>query len=307
MVGATRACDVMHPVYESLLEGKKSLYLEGGMSALEESATNGKDLMTILFKSNWEADTKERLSDEVVIANMGSVVHGAQETTSGALARFISLLALHPELQRRLRDELREARERNGNDEDFDFRELDSLPLLDVVCRETLRLFTPVTFVWRQTMEDTIVPLKYPVVDPNTGAESHSLLITKGTAVYLGLAAANRSRAIWGPDASEFKPERWMGKAGYELITSDGARLPGLYSNTMTFLGGPRACPGMKFAVLEIKLVLSTLLESYSFAHSDRDIDWKLYITLTPYAKGEDKPCVPVKVTMLYVHYRRYL
>ncbi|KAG6820910.1 hypothetical protein H0H93_009684 [Arthromyces matolae] len=277
-----KACDTMHPVYEKLLDGKKSLYREGGISALEESATSGKDLMTILFKSNWEARNEDRLSDEVVVANMGSVVHGAQETTSGALSRFVSLLALQPELQERLRAEILEARERKGNDGDFDYRELDSLPLLDAVCRETLRLFTPVTFVWRQTMKDTVIPLKYPIYD-TTGAELRSLLVTKGTAVYLGLAAANRSKEIWGPDADEFKPERWMGKAGEELITQDGARLPGLYSNMMTFL----------------ELVLAVLLENYSFARSDKEIDWKLYITLTPYAQGVKEPCVPVKVTML--------
>ncbi|KAF5368275.1 hypothetical protein D9615_010373 [Tricholomella constricta] len=332
-----KACDTMHPVYQKLLDEKKELYEGGGMSALEESATGGKDLMTILFKSNWEAAKDERMPDDVVVANMGyvsryrpisaradqssppppspplparhrSVVHGAQETTSGALSRFISLLALKPELQARLRDELRAARENKGGDEeDFDFHELNNLPLLDAVCRETLRLFTPVTFVWRQTIEDTVVPLQYPIRDEATGKVTNELLITKGTAVYLGLAAANRSTAIWGADAGEFRPERWMGKAGHDLASATaegkGTRLPGLYSNMMTFLGGPRGCPGMRFAVHEIKLVLAVLLQSYSFERSAQDIDWKLYITLTPYAEGDTSgPKVPVKVTMLEKH-----
>ncbi|KAG6909554.1 hypothetical protein DXG01_016802 [Tephrocybe rancida] len=210
---------------------------------------------------------------------MGSMIHGAQETSSSVLSRFISLLALNPELQARLRAELREARASKGSDKDFDFRDLENLPLLDAVCRETLRLFAPVTFVWRQTMEDTVVPLQYPVLDATTGSQLRSLLITKGTAVYLGLAAANRSQAIWGSDASEFKPERWMGKAEHELMTNENARLPGLYSN--------------------MQLVLAVLLESYSFGRSDKEINWKLYITLTPYAQGESEPQVPVKVTIL--------
>ncbi|KAF8064824.1 cytochrome P450 [Lyophyllum atratum] len=298
-----KACDVMHPVYEQLLDDKKMLYRQGGMSALEESASGGKDLMTILFKSNWEAEKQDRLPDDVVIANMGSVVHGAQETTSGALSRFISLLALNPDLQSRLREELSEARERKGNDEDFDFHELNNLPLLDAVCRETLRLFTPVTFVWRQTIEDTVVPLQYPIRDNATGIVTRELLITKGTAVYLGLAPANRSKALWGPDAEEFKPERWLGEAGRELSSPEGSKLPGLYSNMMTFLGGPRACPGMKFAIHEIKLVLAVLLQAYKFERSDKDIDWKLYITLTPYAEGHTSgPQVPVKITLLDKH-----
>ncbi|RDB16522.1 hypothetical protein Hypma_002893 [Hypsizygus marmoreus] len=290
------ASETMHPIYQTVLEDKKRLFRQGGMEALEESATSGKDLMTLLFKSNWEAQTDDKMPDDVVIANLSSVIHGAQETTSGALSRFISLLASDPSLQNKLREELREARELKGSDDELDFHELNNLPLLDAVCRETLRLFTPVTFVWRQTIEDTIVPLQYPIRDVGTGREMRELLITKGTPVYLGMAAANRSAAIWGPDASVFKPERWFGKMGHES-TAENTRLPGLYSNMMTFLGGPRACPGMRFAIHEIKLVLSTLLQSFTFEKASSDIDWKLYITLTPYVAGDDTgPKVPVKV-----------
>lgn len=81
-----------------------------------------------------------------------------------------------------------------------------------------------------RTMEDTIVPLQFPVRD-NTGALIRELPIAKGTAVYLGLAAANRSNTIWGPDATEYKPERWLGKLGREGTTDNNTRLPGIYSN----------------------------------------------------------------------------
>ncbi|KAF8225656.1 cytochrome P450 [Tricholoma matsutake] len=295
-----KAIELLHPVYDNILETKKLLFEHGGLDALEETVTGGKDLMTLLFKSNWDAK-EDKMPDDVVTANMGSVVHGAQETTSSAMARLLSLMATHPNLQIRIRQELIDAKKANPN-EDLDFYELNSLPLLDAVCKETLRLYTPVTFVWRQTMEDTIVPLQFPVRD-NTGALIRELPIAKGTAVYLGLAAANRSNTIWGPDATEYKPERWLGKLGREGTTDNNTRLPGIYSNMMTFLGGGRACPGHRFAVFELKLVLSVLLLSFSFEKAD-PVEWKLGITLTPYVQGEDKtgprtPKVPVKVTKL--------
>jgi cytochrome P450 len=56
------------------------------------------------------------------------------------------------------------------------------------------------------------------------------LPIAKGTSVYLGLAAANRSTAIWGPDATEYKPERWMHNLGHESL-AENTKLPGIYSN----------------------------------------------------------------------------
>ena len=58
------------------------------------------------------------------------------DTTSSALARILDLLAHHPEVQEKLRDEIREAR--CGKDLPYD--ELTNLPYLEAVCRETLRL-----------------------------------------------------------------------------------------------------------------------------------------------------------------------
>lgn len=61
------------------------------------------------------------------------------DTTSNALARILHLLCLHPDAQDRLRAELLEARSQNGG-RDFEYDELVSLPYLDAICRETLRL-----------------------------------------------------------------------------------------------------------------------------------------------------------------------
>lgn len=61
------------------------------------------------------------------------------DTTSNALSRTLHLLAQHPDAQDRLRQELREAKEQNGG-EDLSYDALVSLPYLDAICRETLRL-----------------------------------------------------------------------------------------------------------------------------------------------------------------------
>lgn len=79
-------------------------------------------------------------------------------------------------------------------------------------------------------MEDCVIPLKFPLHDSDTGTEKDELLITKGTPVYVGLAAANRSTAIWGPDANVFKPERWLGKSTLES-TENNVKMPGIFSN----------------------------------------------------------------------------
>ncbi len=59
------------------------------------------------------------------------------DTTSSALSRILHLLALHPDIQDKLRSELKEAHEDN---EELTHDQLVSLPFLEAVCRETLRL-----------------------------------------------------------------------------------------------------------------------------------------------------------------------
>ncbi|PPR01289.1 hypothetical protein CVT24_006364 [Panaeolus cyanescens] len=291
--------DIMHPVCAKVFHAKKKLFDEGGIAALANTASGGRDLTTLLMQANAEADEEDRMPDETVIANMSSIVLGGQETTSGAMSRLLDLMTLDTSLQEWLREEINEALAKK-NGEPLDFYELNALPRLDATCREALRLFAPVSFVWRQTKKDIVVPLQYPITDVKTGKEIREILIHEGTAVYVGMGALNRSTALWGPDAAEFKPQRWMGHQAHES-TVEQVKTPGIFSNIMTFLGGGRGCPGMKFALLEIKTVMSVLLPTFRFERTDATVTWRLGITLSPYVKGkeEEGPQVPMKVSLI--------
>ncbi|KAF5332603.1 hypothetical protein D9611_005494 [Ephemerocybe angulata] len=72
-------------------------------------------------------------------------------TTSSALARILHLLSMYQDVQDKLRAELREARENYGDQPDYD--QLISLPYLDAVCWETLRLYPPVPAVIRDIID----------------------------------------------------------------------------------------------------------------------------------------------------------
>ena len=67
------------------------------------------------------------------------MVFAGTETTSGALGRILHLLAMHLDVQAKLRDELEAARDYPHQDLPYDT--LMELPYLDAVCRETLRLY----------------------------------------------------------------------------------------------------------------------------------------------------------------------
>jgi cytochrome P450 len=148
------------------------------------------------------------------------------------------------------------------------------LPYLDALARETLRLYAPITFLSRTTRKDVVLPLSSPI-QSTTGDTISAIPIRSNTNVIIGIAAANRDREIWGDDADEWKPERWLGK-GFSEVTRSGEKLPGVYSGMMTFLGGSRACIGFKFSELELKVVISTLIESLEFTPSKtKEIVWR--------------------------------
>lgn len=56
-----------------------------------------------------------------------------------------------------------------------------------------------------------------------------SIPVPKGTPILISIHSCNRNKAIWGEDATEWKPERWLGDGVPEKVTE--ARIPGVYSN----------------------------------------------------------------------------
>jgi len=72
---------------------------------------------------------------------------------------------------------------------------IDNIPYLHAFCLEVLRLYSPVTLTLRITARTTTI-------------QGH--VIPKGTTVILGISALNQDKALWGADASEFNPDRWL-------------------------------------------------------------------------------------------------
>ncbi|KAI0760494.1 cytochrome P450 [Fomes fomentarius] len=270
---------------------QKQRALEHGDEAVLKQVGEVKDVMSILMRANMAAAEEDRLPEEEIIAQISTFIFAAMDTTSNALSTTLLLLADHPEVQQKLRNEILEASGPEGQAK-FDHDTLVSLPYLDAVCRETLRLYAPVTQVFREARKDTVVPLSQPIRGVD-GSMIHELLIPKDTTIGVGILSANRNKAIWGDDAMEWKPERWLAPLP-ESVTQ--AKVPGVYSNLMTFLGGGRSCIGFKFSQLEMKVVLCLLLAKFTFEPSGKKITWNLSNVRFPTVGDSPTPSMPLKV-----------
>ncbi|KAK7466274.1 hypothetical protein VKT23_005002 [Stygiomarasmius scandens] len=283
--------DYVWEVSKDIYEGKQKALAEGD-EAVARQVGKGKDIMSILMRLNSnETDPENKLDEDEVLGQMSTLIFAAMDTTSGALARILHLLSLHPDVQDKLRQEILEARKGN---EDIPYDQLVSLPYLDAICRETLRIYAPLSHIFRSAKQDTILPLSKPVIGVD-GKPISEIHVPKNTTIFISILNSNRNPEIWGPDALEWKPERWLSPMPNELIE---AHIPGVYSHLMTFNAGTRSCIGFKFSQLEMKAVLAMLIAKFKFAPSDKKIFWQMNVISTPSVdKASKTPVMPLVVS----------
>lgn len=175
------------------------------------------------------------------------------------MAQVLQLLSEHPDAQAKVRREILEA-----GDGYIPYEKLHSLPYLDAICKETLRMWAP-SFLfpmllplnktiipgirrlpsyyesecsshlppyhtvshYRRAFRDTTLPLSQPMRGSD-GSILEQIPILKGTNVLVGVRACNRNKALWGEDAEEWKPERWLAPLPKAV---EDASIPGVYSN----------------------------------------------------------------------------
>lgn len=287
-----RIIDILDTTSIGILDGKKQA-LEKGDEAVEHQVGQGKDIISILMNANMAASERDRLEKKEVLGQMTGLIFAAMDTTSNALSRTLFILAQHPEAQEKLRQEIREAREQYG---EIPHDELMALPYLDAVCREILRLYPPVPSIARVSKKDAVVPLSTPIKG-HDGSEIQEITIPKNTQITVSILNTNRDPDLWGPDVLEWKPERWLSPLPKAVLE---ARVPGVYSHLMTFNGGGRSCIGFKFSQLEMKVVLSVLIDHFRFSPGKEEIIWQMGAVTIPTLKGKPgKPALPLKLELV--------
>ncbi|XAR71846.1 hypothetical protein NMG60_11018283 [Bertholletia excelsa] len=175
-----------------------------------------------------------------VVDNCKNIYFAGHESTAVAASWCLMLLALHPDWQARVREEV--ARVCPGGQPDAD--SLPKLRMVTMVIQEALRLYPPAAFVSREALEETRIG---------------NLTVPKGVCMWTLIPTLHRDPENWGPDAGEFRPERFAaGLAG-------ACRNPNAY---VPFGLGPRLCLGRNFAMTQLKVVLSLVVSTFEFCLS---------------------------------------
>ncbi|KUL86136.1 hypothetical protein ZTR_07732 [Talaromyces verruculosus] len=166
-----------------------------------------------------------------------------RDTTASLLSWTIWLLARHPAVFNRLRNQILEDFGSYEQTEKITFSSLKACTYLQHVLNEVLRLYPPVPMNSRRAIRDTTLPL-------GGGPDGKSpLFVKKGVEVEYFVYVMHREEEFWGKDANEFNPDRWVDrKSGWEYLP---------------FNGGPRICLGQQFALTEADYVITRLLQRF--------------------------------------------
>ncbi|KAH8265578.1 hypothetical protein KR038_010934 [Drosophila bunnanda] len=174
-----------------------------------------------------------------------SMIMASFETTALTLANTLILLAMHPEHQDTVFDELKEVFP-SAEDCEVTEKHLEKLVYLERVVNETLRLIPSIPIDPRKTTQ----PLEL----------SNGVIIPKGVTIGIDMFHNHRNTDIWGPEASKFNPDNFL-PANIE------GRHPFAY---LPFLKGKRTCLGGKQALWSTHVAVARIIRNYKLSTSFR-------------------------------------
>ncbi|XP_052205622.1 cytokinin hydroxylase-like [Diospyros lotus] len=209
------------------------------------SSSYGSDLLGTLLNEMQKKRSSSSLSGngfslnlQVIMDECKTFLFAGHETTALLLTWTVMLLATNPAWQDRVRAEVNRVCGACAPSPD----RLSKLSLLNMVIKESLRLYPPASVLPRMAFEDI---------------KLGDLHIPKGLSIWIPMLAIHHSEELWGEDASEFKPQRFAAKSN-----SNGRFF-------IPFGAGPRNCVGQAFAMMEAKIILAMLITRFSFVISE--------------------------------------
>ncbi|KAJ3256099.1 hypothetical protein HDU77_003270 [Chytriomyces hyalinus] len=205
------------------------------------SGVSENDLLSLLMKIDDQLG-KVPSDDELIYYVLNFLIAG-RESTAASLGWSVLLLSKYP----RVLDSLLKEINSTSNGERPTYEQIkNGMPYAKAVMRETMRLYPPVPLNIKQANTDITLP--------------DGTFVPKGASVSWSVYAMGRTEEIWGPDAKEYRPERWL----------EMNKQPSPY-NYPVFQAGPRVCLGQQMAELQVVYMLVQFVRNFKFEVVDPD------------------------------------
>nr|AZR39471.1 cytochrome P450 [Agasicles hygrophila] len=190
------------------------------------------------------------INDEEIKEQVDTIMFEGHDTTAAASSFFLSLMGIHKDIQERVVQELDDIF--GDTDRPVTFADTLEMKYLERCLMETLRMFPPVPVIARE--------LKY-----NVKLVSENYTLPAGATIIIGTYRVHRDPNTY-PNPDNFDPDNFLPERSVNRH----------YYSFIPFSAGPRSCVGRKYAMLKLKILLSTILRHYRI-HSDlKEEDFQL-------------------------------
>ncbi|XP_049958648.1 cytochrome P450 4g15 [Schistocerca serialis cubense] len=190
------------------------------------------------------------LTDEEIKEEVDTIMFEGHDTTAAGSSFFLSMMGIHQDIQDKVIQELDEIF--GNSDRPATFQDTLEMKYLERCILETLRMFPPVPIIARQLHEE----LKLASMD---------VTLPAGCTVVVGTYKIHHREDIY-PNPEVFNPDNFIPEK-----TADRH-----YYAFIPFSAGPRSCVGRKYAMLKLKIILSTILRNYRVYSDLTEKDFKL-------------------------------
>ncbi|XP_062001764.1 cytochrome P450 704C1-like [Rosa rugosa] len=226
----------------------------------------GDDKEDILSRFLLESEKNpEEMNDKYLSDIILNFMIAGKDTSANTLSWFFYMLSKNPLIQEKASQEVRNVVGLNHEANVDEFvasitdATLEQMHYLHATITETLRLYPAVPVDGRCAEIDDILP--------------DGFRVKKGDGVNYMTYAMGRMPYIWGKDAEDFRPERWL---------KDGIFQPESPFKFVAFHAGPRICLGKDFAYRQMKILAMALLYFFRFKLADeaREVNYRTMFTL---------------------------
>nr|AYN79709.1 cytochrome P450 4G68 [Bemisia tabaci] len=196
------------------------------------------------------ADNGNVLTDKEVREQVDTIMFEGHDTTAAGSSFFLCIMGVRPDIQEKVVEELEQIF--GDSDRPCTFQDTLEMKYLERCIMETLRMYPPVPIIARELQQE--VQLK-----------STNVSVPAKCTVIIGTLKLHRNPKIY-PNPEHFDPDNFLPEK-----TSNRH-----YYAFVPFSAGPRSCVGRKYAMLKLKILLSTILRNYKVYSDIPQKDWKL-------------------------------
>lgn len=177
------------------------------------------------------------ISDEEIKEQVDTIMFEGHDTTAAGSSFFLSMMGVHQDIQDKVIEELDQIF--GDSDRPATFQDTLEMKYLERCLMETLRMYPPVPVIARHLNQDVKMP-------------SNGKVVPAGATVVVATVKLHRRPDIY-PNPNKFDPDNFLPERSANRH----------YYAFVPFSAGPRSCVGRKYAMLKLKIILSTILRNF--------------------------------------------